>query len=293
MTRIVVTGAHGQLGGAVVHELARGHEVVPLGRADLDLTHDADVRTAIARLRPDVVVNCAAYNDVDGAEDHPLDALDVNAFAVRTLAQAAAEAGAALVHYSTDFVFDGSANAPYTEQDRPNPRGVYAASKLLGEWFAADAPRAYILRVESLFGSVPPDRPPKGSLAGLLAALLEGREARAFEDRVVSPTFVVDAAWATRRLLETTAPPGLYHCVNSGFATWVEVARELARQLGVEPRIVPVRMADMTLKAARPHYCVLSNAKLAEAGIVMPPWQDAIARYLKALPNVAVPRAAG
>ena len=164
------------------------------------------VAAAMARARPDVIINCAAYNDVDGAEDHPVEALNANAFAVRALARAAADHGAALVHYSTDFVFDGTATEPYTETDPPNPKSTYAASKLLGEWFAADAPRAYVLRVESLFGRAAGGGPSKGSVASIVKTLLAGGEARVFEDRTVSATYIIDAAWATLQLVEGKAP---------------------------------------------------------------------------------------
>jgi dTDP-4-dehydrorhamnose reductase len=104
-----------------------------------------------------------------------------------------------------------------------------------------------------------------------------------FEDRTISPTFVTDAASATRRLVEERAPAGVYHCVNSGLCTWLEFAEELARHLGIEPRLVPVRMSDMVLKASRPQYCALSNEKLRAAGVEMPSWQDAVARYVRDL----------
>jgi dTDP-4-dehydrorhamnose reductase len=279
--RIAVVGAEGQLGAAVAKECRTAHEVVEFTHAALDVTSDEAVRSVMARMKPEAIVNCAAYNDVDGAEDHPVDALNLNAFAVRAIARAANACSAALVHYSTDFVFDGKASQPYTETDAPNPRGAYAASKLMGEWFAADAPRAYVLRVESLFGSVKGARPAKGSVASILKSIQSGTEARVFEDRTISPTYVFDAAVATRTLLERSAPAGLYHCVNSGACTWLELARELARLLGVEPKLIPVRMADMTLRAERPLYCVLSNARLAALGITMPTWQDAIARYVR------------
>jgi len=280
--RIALVGAEGQLGAAIAREFHAGHEVIEFTHSMLDVTSDEAVRQVLGRARPGAIVNCAAYNDVDGAEDHPVDALNVNAFAVRALARAAGDCGSVLVHYSTDFVFDGGASRPYTETDAPNPRGAYAASKLMGEWFAADAPRAYVLRVESLFGSVKGARPAKGSVASILKAIESGAEARVFEDRTISPTYVFDAAAATRKLLEQSAPAGLYHCVNSGSCTWLDLARELARQRGVEPRLVPVRMADMTFRAERPMYCVLSNAKLAALGIEMPAWQDAITRYVRA-----------
>jgi dTDP-4-dehydrorhamnose reductase len=279
--RIVIAGARGQLGAAVVHECAGAHDVIPFTRAELDVTDDAAVAAAMERARPDVIVNGAAYTDVDGSEDHPIDALNVNAFAVRALARAAQRADATLVHYSTDFVFDGTASRPYAEDDRPNPRGVYAASKLLGEWFALDAPRAYVLRVESLFGRAPGAGAAKGSVAGILSTLLAGGAPKVFEDRTVSPTYVIDGARATRQLFELKAPPGVYHCVNSGHCTWLEFAQELARLLGVEPRFVPMRMADVPMRAARPQYCALSNEKLRSIGIDMPTWQDALARHLK------------
>lgn len=289
--RIAVVGARGQLGAAIVQECRAAHEVMPFGHAELDITDAAAVRDTIARARPDAIVNCAAYNDVDGAEDHPVDALNVNTLGVRALAQAAEASGATLVHFSTDFVFDGTASVPYTEGDRPNPRSVYAASKLLGEWFAMDAPRAFVLRVESLFGRAAGAAPAKGSVEAIRKTLTSGGQVRVFEDRTVSPTSVVDAARATRQVIESArgggrdvgVAPGLYHCVNSGWCTWLEFARELARQLGVrevDSRLVPVRTADVPLRAARPLYCALSNEKLRDAGVAMPAWQDALAQYL-------------
>ena len=280
--RIAVVGARGQLGAAVAEACGAVHETVSFTRADLDTTDDAAVAAAMARMRPDAIINASAYTNVDGAEDEPVTALNVNALAVRSLARAAETHGAALVHFSTDFVFDGTASAPYTEQDRPNMRSVYATSKLLGEWFALAAPRAYVLRVESLFGSASTGPVPKGSVAAIHRALLAGQSPPVFVDRTISPTYVIDAARATRKLLESSAPAGLYHCVNSGSCTWVDFAQELARLAGLEPRLTPMRMSDLQLRAARPLYCVLSNARLRDAGIDMPSWQDALARYVAA-----------
>jgi dTDP-4-dehydrorhamnose reductase len=277
--RVAVVGARGQLGAALVQELGAAHNVLPLTRADVDITDDAAVAKTMERARPDLIVNCAADNRVDNAEDHPLEALEANAFAVRALARAAVQGGATLVHYSSDFVFDGTATTPYREDDRPNPVSVYAASKLFGEWFAVDAPRAYVLRVESLFGSAPGGRA-KGSVESILQALQRGETPPVFEDRTISPTYVPDAARATRQLVESSAPSGVYHCVNSGSCTWLEFAYELARELGIEPTVRPVRMADTPLRARRPQYCVLSNEKLRAVGIDMPPWQDALRRFL-------------
>ena len=274
--KVLVTGAAGQLGGVICEEFG-GDDVVPLTRADLDLTdHSAVVRT-VQQQEPAVIINCAAYNRVDDAEDDALNALAVNAFGVRSLARAATDVGAVLVHYSTDFVFDGDASTPYTEADTPNPRSVYGVSKLLGEWFALDMPSAYVLRVESLFGG----SPARSSVDWIIDAILDWREVRVFTDRTVSPSYVHDVARTTRSLIESDAPLGLYHCVNSGHGTWWEVAEEIARQVRVEPRLVPVALETAGLRAARPKYCALSNAGLAAVGVRLPTWQDAVRRHLQ------------
>jgi len=277
---VVVTGAGAQLGEAVVRVLGAAGPVVPLTRHDLDITDDAAVRKALGAIRPSVVVNCASYNAVDAAETYPRLALDVNGFAVGSLARAASSLGAVLVHYSTDFVFDGTATAPYAEDDPPNPQSVYAASKLLGEWLALEAPGAYVLRVESLFGASGVHAQ-RSSLAKIVAGIVAGAEVAVFADRTVSPSHVGDIARATAWVIDQRPPAGVYHCVNSGHATWEGVAREAARQLGREPKLRLTSMADVKLPAARPQYCALSNAKLARAGFVMPTWQDALARSLQ------------
>ncbi len=275
--KYLVTGAAGQLGSTFVQRLSRdGAEVVALTRAQLDLADDAQVHAAIARERPGVILNCAAYNAVDGAEDDAPGALAVNAFGVHSLARAAAENGARLVHYSTDFVFDGFADRPYTETDPANPRSVYGQSKLVGEWLAMTAPDALVLRVESLFGG-PAAR---SSIDRIAAALRAGEAPRVFVDRVVTPSFVDDVVEATLQLLARDAAPGVYHCVNTGETTWYGLGEAIARTLGAEPMLTPVKVSEVPMRAPRPQYCALSNAKLEAAGVRMPRWEDAMARYL-------------
>ena len=280
LMKVLITGAAGQLGRAMARAFGRANDVIACTRADLDITDVGAVRARVGEARPDVVINCAAFNDVDRAEDDAVAALEVNAFAVWALARAAADTAAVFVHYSTDFVFDGSASSPYTEDDASNPQSVYAVSKFLGERFACDATRYYVMRVESLFGGEPGAS--KGTFAGIVDAIEEGREVRVFTDRVVSPSHVEDVAKATLELVSRGMPFGLYHCVNSGMATWDEVAREVARRFDREACLVETTMAQVRLKAPRPLFCALSNAKLASAGIPMPTWQDALARYLAA-----------
>ena len=277
--RILIAGAAGRLGASVVDAFA-DWEVIAHTRATLDITDQETVRRVVGDAAPAVILNCAAFNDVDGAEDRPADALAANAFAVRSLARAAEATGATLVHFGSDFVFDGDATEPYVEEAAPSPRSIYALTKLLGDWFALDAPRALVLRVESLFGALRGWSGRRGTLDTIVEGLEQGREVKVFVDRVVSPSYVADVARATRHLVETDAAPGVYHCVNSGRATWYEITQEVARLLQVAPRLQPVTMEQMPLKATRPRFCALANVKLAAAGFTMPTWDDALRRWL-------------
>lgn len=274
--KVLVTGARGQLAGAIIDAYKDSAQVLAYSRAELDIADFDAVMLRVQADHPDVIVNCAAYTNVDRAEDESDKALSANAFAVRVLARAAHATGAALVHYSTDFVFDGHTTRPYVEADPPNPQSVYAESKLLGEWFALEAPRAFVLRVESLFGG--PNA--KSSIDRIAQAIAEGREAKVFRDRIVSPSYVVDVAAATRALV-ARGEPGLYHCVGTGYANWHEVGLEIARLMGKEQeaRLQPVSVADVSLRASRPQFAALANDKLSRI-MPMPTWQDALRRYL-------------
>ena len=274
--KVLVTGARGQLAGAILSAYRDAAEVRAYSREELDISDFDAVMARVDADRPNLIVNCASYNNVDQAEDEPERALAVNAFGVRVLARAAEASGATLVHYGTDFVFDGCSTRPYGEEDAPNPQGVYALTKLLGEWFALEAPRAFVLRVESLFGGVAA----KSSVDRIAQAIAEGREAKVFVDRTVSPSYVVDVAAATRAVVER-GEPGLYHCVGTGFATWHVLAQEVARIMRREreARIVPISVADLTLRAPRPQFAALANDKMLKI-TEMPTWQDALRRYL-------------
>lgn len=276
--KVMVVGAAGQLGQAMVVRLAREHTVTPCTRADVDLTDHAAVIDFIQRAAPQAIVNCASYNDVDGAEQHQQRAFAVNAFAPRTLARAAEALDAILVHYSTDFVFDGTASRPYTEDDRPEPQSVYAQSKLVGEWLVADWHKSYVVRVESLFGGTQA----RSSVDRIIEAVRKGVDAPVFYDRVASPSYIDDVAGAAAFLLAGGAAFGLYHCVNSGHATWLELGQEIARVLDRPATCLePVSVDAVTLRARRPRFAALSNQKLAAAGYPMPTWQDAIGRHLQ------------
>ena len=277
--RVLVVGAAGQLGQAMVSRLAGEHDVVAATRADVDLTGHAAVLEFVRRVAPAAIVNCASYNNVDEAQGRQQHAFAVNAFAPRALARAAEAIDATLIHYGTDFVYAGTASQPYTEDDLPEPQSVYAQSKLVGEWLVADWRKHYVLRVESLFGGTHA----KSSVDRIVAAVRAGAAAPVFFDRVTSPSFIDDVVAASAYLLRTEAPFGLYHCVNTGHATWLDLGREIARVLGrPETSLKPVSVDSVSFAAPRPRYAALSNQKLAAAGYPMPTWQDAIGRHLRA-----------
>jgi dTDP-4-dehydrorhamnose reductase len=278
--RVLVTGANAQLAAFIVQAFA-DREVIAHTRQSLDVTDPGVVARTVTAIAPNLIVNCAAFNDVDGAESRPAEALAINAFAVRSLARAADAIGATLVHYSTDFVLHSDTREPQGEDLRPSPRGVYASSKLLGEWFAQVSPRAYVLRVESLFGSSAHWTGRRGTLDHIVDGLQQGREVKVFTDRIVSPSYAKDVAAATRHLVMSEARSGVYHCVNDGHASWHDVAAEAARILGVPARLVPITVDQLRLRAPRPRYCALSTRKLAAAGFAMPTWQDGLRRWLE------------
>lgn len=281
-TRVLLTGAGAQLAGAIRARFEGHCALTAVTRQECDITSAADVARVVREVRPGVLVNCASYNDVDGAERDPEAALAANGLALAVLADAATGAGAVLLHYSTDFVFDPAVDPGPMAEDAPiSPRSIYAQSKLLGEILARRTPKHYVLRVASLFGG----SRAKSSLDRIAAAIRRGDTVKAFANRTVTPSYVPDLAEAAAAVLARDVPYGLYHCVNSGHGTWVDVARAIAVESGVDPdrAVAPVPFDPSAFPARRPTYAALSNAALAAHGVTMPLWRDAIARYVRTL----------
>jgi dTDP-4-dehydrorhamnose reductase len=275
--RVLVTGSEGQLGRALVANLAGDSTVFEADQPVCDISDPASIAAVVREARPSLIFNCAALTNVDGCEDRPMDAFRVNAAAVRSLALLADEADATLIHFSTDFVFDGEASMPYVEDARTRPLSVYGLSKLMGEWFASQARHHYVLRLSSLFGG--------HNLAShvdrIIDAGMTGGEVRAFTDRFVSPSYVPDVVAAARLLVERGAPAGLYHCASSGYCSWAHLALEIGRALDVELRLVEISVRDVTTRAPRPRFCALSSARIARWVSPMPTWQQAVARHAR------------
>ena len=281
--RALLTGAGGQLAADLAATFeAAGYAVQQRRREELDIADAAAVAAVFEEVRPSVVLNAAAYNRVDDAEKDIDTAFAVNAFGPRVLAQAAASAGATLVHYSTDYVVDGTLHRPYTEDDAPAPLSAYANSKLCGEYFVrALSPCHYVLRVCGLFGQRGRASRHGNFVETMLRVAAAGRPLRVVADQVVAPTGTRDVAMATLGLLDASAPYGLYHCTAEGEVSWYEFARAIFTLCGVEADLSPTTAQEYGAAAARPAYSILDNGKLAAAGVTRPRhWREALQAYL-------------
>jgi dTDP-4-dehydrorhamnose reductase len=279
MPLAVVIGAHGLLGSALRERLPAGgwRVAAAVGHADCDITDAPAVRALVESARPDVVFNAAAYTDVDRAESEPAAAEAVNATGAENVARAAAAAGAAVVHYSTDFVFDGELERPYVEADRPTPQGRYAVSKVAGDArVAAAAERHFILRVGCLYG-----RGGRNFPSTIVRRLRAGETIRAHNDRLGSPTWAREVADVSAALARTSHH-GLYHCTSQGETTWADFARLAAEILGVPAaRVQGVSTAELPLKAQRPRRAILDNSALRARGLdTLSTWQDALRGFI-------------
>jgi dTDP-4-dehydrorhamnose reductase len=276
----MVAGASGQLGRALVERL--GPRVVWAGgRHDLDVRDPAAVRARVADARPDVVVNATAYNQVDKAEAEPDEAMAVNEAGPRNLAVAAAEAGALVVHVSTNFVFDGALRRPYTEEDPARPLGAYGLSKRAGEVAVMNAGGPHlVVRTSALFGRGG-NRAKGGNFVDrILASARSGTPLRIVNDQEVSTTYAPELAAALVALVEADCR-GLFHVVNEGSCTWHSLAVEALRQAGVDFPVQAVTSEELAAPARRPRYSVLSTEKYRSRGL--PPlreWRAALADHL-------------
>jgi len=285
----LVLGAQGLVGGALASGLAHaGWRVAAIaGRAECDITDPAAVQGLLARIRPTVVFNAAAYTDVDRAEREPDLAYAVNATGAETVAAAAAAVSAAVVHYSTDFVFDGTRPAPYDESEPPSPQGAYARAKVAGDRLVAAAnPRHYILRVGCVYG-----HGGRGFPSGIVRRLRAGETIRADCERLASPTWVREIA-AVSAAVATTPHHGLYHCTAQGEATWADFARLAASLVGVPAeRVQPVATNELP-GAPRPRRAILNNRALRALGLdTLSPWQDALRAFVAEETRLAAPAA--
>ena len=279
--RVAVTGAAGQLGRALVGLLGP-RTAWAGGRDELDVTDPAAIARVLDRVHPDVVINAAAFNDVDGAEADPAPAMAVNAVAAGHLARACRERGAVLVHVSSDYVFDGAKREPYREDDCPRPLNAYGVSKLAGCHLVAAAGGPHlIVRTSGVFG--PGGNRVKGGsfVERILARARDGQALRVVADQVFSPTYAPDLAAALVGLVDRGAR-GLMHVTNCGSCSWHELATAALEMAGVRATVEAIGSRELGAPARRPPYSVLSNERARAAGLSpLRPWRDALAEFLR------------
>jgi dTDP-4-dehydrorhamnose reductase len=278
--RILLTGRNGQVGWELQKALAPLGELTALGRAELDLRDAGRIREAVRASNADAIVNAAAYTAVDKAESEREAAFAVNATAAGVLAEEAKRSGALLVHYSTDYVFDGEKPAPYVEEDEPNPINAYGASKLAGERaIAASGCRTLILRTSWVYG-------PRGAnfYLTMLRLARERPELRVVDDQVGAPTSSLAIARATAQLLRPGAH-GLYHLSAAGRTSWCGFARAILARAGIATPVVAIRTEDYPAPAKRPRNSRLDCSRLrADFGVALAPWEEGLAEVTLAAP---------
>lgn len=276
---VLLLGGSGQLGSEIRRSWS-GDKIIAPSHAELDITDSDEVARAVDASRAELLVNCAAFHNVDVCEVEPEGAFLYNAAAVDAMANVAQQRSIAFVTISTDYVFDGAKRSPYAESDAPHPLSVYAASKLEGERLVLQRNmKAYVVRTCGIYG--PAASKSKGTFIDRVIALARaGESLRIVDDVVVSPTFAGHLA-DTLRWLADSERYGLYHAVNTGAITWYEYVVEALRQAGIDHPVEPISASQWKTVAVRPSYSALANQKLEALGINLPPWDAGIADYLR------------
>jgi dTDP-4-dehydrorhamnose reductase len=280
--KVLLIGANGQLGTDLerVFRVA-GDEVIPTTHAQLDICSEDRVSEIMGGAKPDVVLNTAAFHKVEECEKNPALAFQVNASAAMNLARACQRSGSVLVHFSTDYVFDGHKNSPYEETDLPAPLNVYGASKVAGEHLiASNANRYFIIRTSGLYGVAGSSGKGGNFVENMLKKAVAGEAIRVVDDQVLTPTYTADLAEVTRQLI-LTEDFGLYHLSSEGRCSWHEFTRGILEYAGVDGHLTAVKTSDFPSPVRRPAYSVLAKTKIHALGLALPPWQDALSRYLR------------
>jgi dTDP-4-dehydrorhamnose reductase len=278
--RTVILGANGQLAADLARVLFDWQPLC-FDHSSLDVCERSRVSEALSRIKPDIVINTAAFNRVDECEDDPATAFSVNTVGARQVAQACAELGCTLMHISTDYVFGGEKRRPYSEQDLPNPLNVYGVSKLAGEFFVrALAPRHFVVRTSGLYGVAGSSSKGGNFVNTMIRLAQQGGPIRVVDDQVLTPTYTRDLAEKLKDLAQTQHY-GVYHVTNSGQCSWFEFAEHIFMLIGLKPDLGAINTEAFGAKARRPSYSVLSAERLKQAGLgELRPWQEALRDYL-------------
>lgn len=276
--KVLILGSQGMLGHDLVQAFS-GYDLTAWDRGDLDITNEEQVIKKILELNPEIVINAAAYTDVDGAEEDEKTAMQVNGEGPGFLAKACHQIGAILVHYSTEYVFEGTNKDGYAEKDKTKPVNVYGQSKLAGEILVqSHHNRYYIIRSSWLYGKAPQRGKPRGLnfIETMLKLSSESRTINVVEDQFGKPTYSKDLAIKTKEIIEQEEHFGIYHVTNEGECSWYEFALEIFKIKGIDVKVNPIKSEDYPLPTPRPQYAILKNTKIEK----LRPWQEALKEYL-------------
>ena len=277
--KIIIIGSTGQLGTDLMKTLKHKHEVIGLTHQDIEVT-DYNSCLILKKHHPDVIINTAAFHKTDQCEEEPLKTFSVNAIGTRNVATISKEIGATTIFISTDYVFDGSKNEPYKEDDTPNPINTYGISKLAGELYTKQNPKHYIIRLASLFGVAGASGKGGNFVETMITKAKKNETIRVVDDMWMSPTYTKDAATAIKKIMELKLPFGTYHAANRGYCTWFQFAKEIFKITDLDPAIKPIRTHQLKTKARRPRFSALKSIKLPKYDIQMREWKEALHGYL-------------
>ncbi len=272
MLRVLIIGAKGMLGRELQVMFTGQYDVYIDNKSTLDITNKKMVHKRIKEVSPDVVINCAAFTDIDKAEDEIDLSMQVNGYAVEYVARACESFGAKLVQFSTEYVFDGSKRQPYGEDSKKYPQNVYGKSKSLGEDLAINyCSNTYIIRTSWLFGTYG-----RNFVNRILELSKNNEYIKVINNQIGCPTWTKDLGFEVKQILENGYPPDIYHITNDGETTWYDLAKEIFKYKDININIIPTPDTDFAQKAKRPSYCVLGNNKID----TLRPWDEAIKEYL-------------
>lgn len=277
--KIAVIGSTGQLGTDLIKTLENGHEVIGLAHKDIEIT-DYESCLILKDHRPDVIINTAAFHKTDQCEEEPLKAFSVNAIGARNVVMVSREMDATAVFISTDYVFDGSKNEPYTEDDAPSPINTYGISKVAGEHFTRQNPKHYIIRIASVFGVAGASGKGGNFVETMITKAKKGESISVVDDMWMSPTYTKDAVLTLKGIVESKLPYGIYHATNTGYCSWYQFAEGIFQIAGLNPVLTSIKSEQLNVKAKRPRFSALRSTKLPRYGIEPREWKEALRAYL-------------
>ena len=277
--KIIIIGSTGQLGTNLMKTLKHEHEVKGLTHQDIEVI-DYNSCLILGKHHPDVIINTAAFHKTDQCEEEPLKTFSVNAIGARNVATISEEIEAITIFISTDYVFNGSKDTPYTEDDTPTPINTYGISKLAGELYTKQNPKHYIIRLASLFGVAGASGKGGNFVETMITKAKKNEPINVVDDMWMSPTYTKDAATTIKKIIELKLPFGIYHATNQGYCTWFQFAKEIFKLSGLNPALTPIKTEQLKMKARRPRFSALKSIKLPKYGIQMREWKQALHDYL-------------